>query len=192
MAVDHFDPVSASVYVGTGGNGGGGLVAARHMANLGVAVNIVTTRDAEHFAPVPRHQLEIVERMGLSIGSDPVEADLAVDALVGYSLHGAPRGAAAEFVTHLCSSEVQVLALDLPSGLDASTGATPGVVVQAAVTMTLALPKRGLLSHPAVGRLFVGDISVPPGVYATMGLDGAAPPFEHGPIVEIIGPSQAS
>ena len=178
-------PEAAAVYVGSGGNAGGGLVAARHLSNLGVEVTVVAGRHADELGPVQRHQLDIVERMGIAVVSDPVDADVAVDALIGYSLAGAPRGRTGELVAHLARSDQPVIALDVPSGLDTTTGATPGPVVNAVATLTLALPKRGLVDRTEVGRLFVADISVPPALYRSMGLTSPAPPFELGPILEV-------
>ncbi len=185
LAVDLYEPESVAVYAGTGGNGGGGLVAARHLANWGVAVTVVLARPRDSFGGVPRHQLDTLRRMGVAIGEAATEADLAIDALVGYSLAGAPRGPLAELIRGLGAHAGPVLALDVPTGLDATTGDTPGAAVRADATLTLALPKVGLRTGQHVGRLFVGDISVPPGVYRDLGVDGEAPPFAQGPVVEV-------
>lgn len=76
------------------------------------------------------------------------QAELVVDALIGYSLCGAPQGRTAELI-HLCNAHAaRVLSLDVPSGLDATTGQMPGVVVRPERTLTLALPKMGLRDLP--------------------------------------------
>jgi NAD(P)H-hydrate epimerase len=102
------------------------------------------------------------------------QAGLVVDALIGYSLRGVPRGRAAELVEmcnalrvgHECAS--QVLSLDVPSGLNATTGEAPGVVVCPHRTLTLALPKTGLASVSS--DLYVADIGIPPEAYQALGL----------------------
>ena len=100
-------------------------------------------------------------------------AELVVDALIGYSLRGAPRGKVAGLI-ELCNQHAaRVLSLDLPSGLDATTGEARGVVVCPTRTLTLALPKTGLLSAP--GELYLADIGIPPQVYRRMGLSVALP-----------------
>src|SRR6056297_1789044 len=67
------------VFAGSGGNGGGGLVAARHLHNAGFDVTVALTVAREHLGPVPSHQLAIIERMGLQIDADvsgPIAADV--------------------------------------------------------------------------------------------------------------------
>lgn len=177
-------PVTAIVLAGSGGNGGGGLVAARHLANRGVATTVVLGTPAERLTPVPAHQLDILQRMGVPVLDRPSStADVVIDALVGYSLRGAPRGRVAELVGAVPSIGGVVVALDAPSGVDVTDGSTPGAVVHADATLTLALPKRGLRDHPCVGALYLADISVPPAVYGPL---GATPPdFGPGPILRI-------
>lgn len=183
---------TAVVVAGRGGNGGGGLVAARHLINRGVDVTVVLTRPGGRFGGVPGHQLDIVERLGSTLIEPPfehglaaalAEADVVVDAAIGYSLGGAPSGPAAEAIVAVNAASGPVVALDTPSGLDTATGATPGVVVEADATLTLAAPKRGLRDASVVGRLFVGDISVPPAVIERLG--HAAPDFARSPILAI-------
>jgi len=83
---------------------------------------------------------------------------------------GAPRGAALELIQATNAADAPVVSLDVPSGIDNTTGATPGTAIRADATLTLAAPKIGLRNHERVGRLFVADISVPPSVYTAMGL----------------------
>ncbi len=169
-----YAPAQVTVLAGSGGNGGGGLVAARHLVNHGVDVTVVVSRPAADFWGVPAHQLGILERMGVGIiDLDPAtiaSSEVIVDALIGYSLRGAPRGAALELIQAANAATAPVVSLDVPSGVDSTTGETPGSAIEAAATLTLAAPKIGLRNNPAVGRLFVGDISVPPSVYTSMGL----------------------
>lgn len=145
---------SVLVLAGTGGNGGGGLVCARHLANRGARVAVATAAPLEKFTGVPKTQLDIIQRMAIPVTPEPEDlpdADLIIDALIGYSLHGAP-----------------VFSLDVPSGVDASTGEAHDPAVRAVATMTLALPKTGLRqpdATPYVGELYLADISVPPRLY---------------------------
>ncbi|NUR27642.1 MAG: hypothetical protein HOV83_17670 [Catenulispora sp.] len=102
LAVEVFAPRRVVVLAGVGGNGGGGLVAARHLANRGREVHVVLTEPADHYAGVPEHQLKILSHLGVSVtnsGTPPADnADLIVDALIGYSLVGDPTGRAAELI----------------------------------------------------------------------------------------------
>jgi NAD(P)H-hydrate epimerase len=100
-----------------------------------------------------------------------------VDALIGYSLRGAPRGRAAELIALCNRCAGRVLSLDVPSGLDATTGDVPGVAIQPERTLTLALPKTGLHSLP--GDLYLADIGIPPQVYEQLGLVYESP-FREG------------
>lgn len=172
LAIARYRPTSVTVLAGPGGNGGGGLVAARHLHNRGVAVTVTLSEATP--AGVVAHQLEILRRMQVPFGP-PATADLIVDALIGYSLDGDPRAAVAAPIRWANATSAPVLALDVPSGLDSTTGRVADPCIVADATLTLAMPKVGLQQAPQiVGELFVADISVPPSVYGRLGLDTAA------------------
>jgi len=179
------------VLAGGGNNGGGGLVAARHLANRGADVQVTLSRAMEDFSGVPAHQLEILLNMGVSVtlagdGWELPSADLILDTLIGYGLTGDPRGAVAGLI-HLANSHpAPILALDAPSGLDASSGVIYTPCIRATVTITLALPKAGLFVAPeVVGQLFLADISVPPTLYGDIGID-LPPIFADSPILQVV------
>jgi len=161
------------VLAGTGGNGGGGICAARHLGNRGADVTVVVTRP-EGLAPVTAGQLDTYRATPGRIESagrlDRLEPRLVVDAVIGYNLGGALRGAACELIDWAASGAAPVLSLDVPSGIDPGSGNAPGSHVRAATTMTLALPKTGL-DAPATGRLLLADIGIPPEVYRRAGID---------------------
>jgi NAD(P)H-hydrate epimerase len=163
-----------TVLAGAGGNGGGGLCSARHLHNRGFKVNLVLDRESSALRGATATQLRILQAAGLRpMDRSQVEeairqADVVVDALIGYSLRGAPRGRAAELI-ELCNRHAaQLLALDVPSGLNATTGEAPEAAVRPDRTLTLALPKTGLASIS--GELYVADIGIPPEVYRPLGL----------------------
>jgi len=176
------------VFAGAGGNGGGGLAAARHLAVAGARVDVRLTRPAESLAPVTERQHEILTRAGVAtaVGAERIpDADLAIDALLGYGQEGVPHGSLATLVE--ATAGRRVLALDVPSGLELSTGTLARPHVQAEATLTLALPKDGLRAPGArdpVGRLYLADISVPPSVYERLGRPHASP-FGAGPLVRV-------
>ena len=165
---------------GRGNNGGGGLAAARHLLNWGAWVQIVLTHQPSDIpAGVTRDQLSILQRMDAPLawaeeGWELPPADLVIDALIGYGLSGNPRGRAADLIQLANSSVAPILSLDAPSGLDTTSGHLLNPHIAAAATMTLALPKHGLL-HPraraASGQLFLADIGVPPALYERLGLE---------------------
>ncbi len=183
LAIDRFGPSRVAVAVGSGGNGGGGMVAARHLANRGVDVVVASTRPAEELRGVPAHQRRILEAMAVGVADMWGEVDLVIDAVIGYSLRGAPTGRSLELIDAINATEAPALSLDTPSGLDVTSGDAPGAVVRADATLTLAAPKVGLAAAPQVGELFVADIAVPPAVLRAL---GAAPPdFSASPIVPV-------
>jgi NAD(P)H-hydrate epimerase len=178
------------VLVGPGGNGGGGLVAARHLAGAGAAVSVVLDRPSAELAPVPGRQHELARAAGVPVAhAEPPEGDaeLILDALLGYGQVGPPRGATSRLIEW--TSGRRVLALDAPSGLELASGSLHEPHVRAEATLTLALPKQGLrdaAGREAVGQLLLADISVPAAVYARLGLDFASP-FARGSIVRLVG-----
>lgn len=179
-----WSPASVTVLAGTGGNAGGALVAARHLSNRGLAV-AVTLANAHRLRPVPALQLDIADRMGIPIDKGPVSADLIIDGLIGYSLAGDPRDEAAELIEWANSQGSPILALDVPSGIDSTTGRVGSPCIRATATLTLALPKVGIMRSPdVVGALYLADISVPRSVYAGLGID-VDDPFADGPVVAI-------
>ena len=185
LALHRFRPGEVIVLVGPGGNGGGGLVAARHLANRGVEVQVVLSRPADEFNGVPAHQLAILRSMEVPVRSGATtDADLILDALIGYSLRGDPRGDTRDLIEWANDSGSPVLSLDSPSGLNVTTGKAATPCVQATATMTLALPKVGLLEAPQVGELWLADISVPPSVYRGFDLE-VGNLFEEDTIVRV-------
>jgi NAD(P)H-hydrate epimerase len=175
------DPTGRNIVLlaGGGGNGGGGLVAARRLHAWGGHVRVFLSRPPREYSGVPAHQLAILRELEIPCDHQrdvaPISgADLVIDALIGYSLRGDPRGAAASMIRGANDSSAPVLSLDLPSGLDATTGEQKDPVVRAAATLTLALPKAGLrAADGCAGELYLADIGVPPELYSepTLGLD---------------------
>jgi NAD(P)H-hydrate epimerase len=183
LAAGRYSPADAVVLAGPGGNGGGGLAAARHLANRGVGVRVVLAGGQRTTAA--ERQLDILRRMDVPTLTDPPHyTDLAIDAILGYSLRGNPRGRVASLIAWANAVSAPALSLDTPSGLDVTTGKVTVPCIRADATLTLALPKVGLLGSPQVGRLYLADISVPPRVYTRFGLD-VGHPFAAGPLIEL-------
>lgn len=171
LALQRFAPKLCVVLAGTGGNGGGGLAAARHLMNRGVAVRVVLARKPDDLSPAAARQLEILRHMEAAVDDDPSPADLVIDALLGYGLTGAPHDRTAELIRFTELDDTPVLSLDTPSGLDVTTGDAFDPCVSATATMALALPKRGLLNAlEFVGELWLADISIPALVYERIGV----------------------
>jgi NAD(P)H-hydrate epimerase len=164
-----------TILAGSGGNGGGGICCARHLHNRGYQVNLIFSKAANQLKGAAVQQWQILQQAGLIPVSkaDTTTAiqntDLVIDALIGYSLQGAPRGRNAELIELANRHATTILSLDMPSGMDAATGETPGAFIQPQFTLTLALPKIGLKNQEA-GKLILGDIGIPPQVYKSLGI----------------------
>lgn len=185
---DRWSEAHIVVLAGSGGNGGGGMCAARHLVNHGGAVTLVPA-DRERLQGVPASQFGLYRSAAGRVG-DPHEieglhADLVVDAVLGYSLDGAPRGSAADIIRWATGHGSPVISLDVPSGIDATTGGAAGDHVRATVTMTLALPKTGLDSD-AAGQLCVADIGIPHDVFDRVGIHPPRTLFHSGYRVWIV------
>ena len=187
------------IAVGPGNNGGGGLAAARHLANRGASVRVVLARPVSRLTEAGRHQLGTLLQMSVNccvaiydVPDDELDRELAsadaiVDAILGYRASGAPHDGVRWLVNRIARASAPVISLDLPSGVDADTGETPGAAVSAAATLTLALPKPGLFSEggrSCAGRVHLADIGLPAALYRRLGLDPGMP-FASGPIVRL-------
>ncbi len=163
------------VAAGSGGNGGGALVAARNLHNWGAQVRVVLTRPPKEYRDVPAQQLSIAERVGIEIceinSLDRNGIGLVIDGIIGYSLSGTPRGKAAALIGLFRDQGAPILSLDVPSGVDAQSGTVHEPAIRADATMTLALPKRGLDKMQArrcTGELYLADIGVPPQLFSAL------------------------
>ncbi len=181
---------SVVILCGSGNNGGGGMTAAGRLHNWGVQVTVVLTKPRDEIRGVPAHQLDILQRMKLPIvdsASLLPTPNLILDSIIGYSLSGSPRGTAADLIRWANNQNVPIISLDTPSGLDVTSGTAHDPTICATATLTLALPKQGLLHPDAkkfVGDLYLADISVPPELYANMGI--VVPPlFAESDIIRV-------
>lgn len=165
-----------TIFCGRGGNGGDGMCAARHLVAHGaqVVVGLVGGRDGLKGDALSNWT--ILDRMGLTpvdVRSDgdlawvkaaSGAAELIVDALVGVGARLPLDGLMGAVIASINASAKPVVSVDLPSGLEPDTGRVPGAAVIATQTVTLGLPKRGLVLHPGtawVGKLVVADLTFP-------------------------------
>jgi hydroxyethylthiazole kinase-like uncharacterized protein yjeF len=182
--------------VGKGNNGGDGLVAARHLASWGTEVHVVLGAGRAELRDVPAEQLRAVDQVGIKVsgpGSPIPPTDLIVDALLGYSSQGNPREPIASLIRKANESGIPVLAVDLPSGLDAGSGEPGEPCIVASSTVTFGFPKSGFLNARAprfLGHLFLADVSLPDLIYRRHGMDGR--PFYKESIIEVTLPKTGS
>jgi NAD(P)H-hydrate epimerase len=177
------------ILAGGGGNGGGGLCCARHLHNRGAPVAVVLDREGTALTGAARKQMMTLQAAGIQPEApDQVDelldrTQLVVDALIGYGLAATPRGRTADLIDVCNRRSARVLSLDVPSGLDATTGDAPGAIIHPERTVTLALPKTGLYRVP--GELYLADIGIPPEVFRRLGLSFRSP-FAHRAWVRLV------
>ena len=165
-----------SIFCGTGSNGGDGLAVARHLENRGVVPAVFIVGERSKFAGDAATNLTICQRAAFpmyditdadSLNSALVhaaDADLIVDALFGTGLNRAPDGIYAEVIRSMNELALPIVAVDVPSGANASSAEPFDPCVQAAVTVTFAAPKICHVFEPAAilcGEVIVADISIP-------------------------------
>ncbi|MBC8401746.1 MAG: NAD(P)H-hydrate epimerase [Candidatus Marinimicrobia bacterium] len=190
-------PSKILVVCGTGNNGGGGMVAARYLSNWGCEVSIYLAGKTNRLKSTPAKQWETVKRLPLSVIAPEDagltdrlnEAELIIDAILGYGVSGNPQGLAGAAINAIFSSNrSRILALDTPSGLDTTSGIAGKPTVKASATITLALPKIGLIRPSArkyVGDLYVADIGVPPVLYKKLNFKDPLI-FNNQPIIRVM------
>ncbi|HHY71430.1 MAG TPA: NAD(P)H-hydrate epimerase, partial [Thermoanaerobacterales bacterium] len=169
-------PAKIALFCGKGNNGGDGFVAARHLANMGFDINVFIIANPSSITGDAAINLKIIKNMGLQIKVIDEESDLnevmdvtrnasiLVDAMFGTGLRGKVKGVAQKVIEMINRLEVPVIAVDIPSGICGETGKILGSAIKSQQTVTLALPKTGLLLYPAVeyvGELFTADIGMP-------------------------------
>lgn len=156
-----------TIYCGPGNNGGDGLAAARHLHNAGARISIILSGPMSRYAGDAAINLGIVKAMKLPIHSAthrPTRTDLIIDALLGTGLDRPVQGVIAKLINQINRPKSPVLAVDIPSGLDADTGHPLGAAVRANHTITLVGLKVGFLTPHAkvyLGKVSVGDIGIP-------------------------------
>ena len=168
------EPRNKKVFIvcGGGNNGGDGYVAARWLYNRGARVKIFLAADrnnlrgnaAMHFETASRMGIECLEltdmrdmeKAKITMGF----ADLVIDALLGTGFQGEMTELYRDSIELMNASGQKILAVDIPSGVDADTGMVASVAVQAFCTVTFGLPKPGLLLYPGAG--FAGEVEIAP------------------------------
>jgi ADP-dependent NAD(P)H-hydrate dehydratase / NAD(P)H-hydrate epimerase len=177
------DPAGKQVVVvcGKGNNGGDGFVVARHLLNRGARVDVLLTAPTSQLAGDAATNFGILRRLkrmsegmlrliriahGTSL-KPYGEADVVVDALFGTGFAGSPKGIADRMIRWINDHPGKVLAVDIASGISATTGEALGSAVQADVTVTMAAPKIGHFvgsGRVASGKVRIADIGIPASV----------------------------
>lgn len=170
---DGLSGVKIGIICGKGNNGGDGMALARRLRIRGVPVRVALLAPFSAFSGEAKVNLSILRKMDVEILpnansralADIMEwSDILVDAMLGVGLSAPLKGAYAQAAMMLNISGRPVVAVDIPTGINADTGAMMGSAVRADLTLTMALPKRGLVLHPGAsyaGQVRVADIGIP-------------------------------
>ncbi len=175
------DGKRVAILCGRGGNGGDGMCAARHLVAQGASVVVGLVGGKSGLKDATLTNWTILDRMGLTPHEVKTESDLGwvraaagaadfiVDGLCGVGARMPLEPLLGGVVAAAMTAGKPVVAIDLPTGLEADTGRVPGICVRAALTVTLGLPKRALVLHPGtayVGKLVVADLTFPAALLA--------------------------
>ena len=175
----------ATIFCGTGNNGGDGYVIARHLANAGAEPNVVICGPKDKIAGDALVNLKIIEQM--DIGVDVVDmkgeaiaervrelaegCEIAVDAIFGTGLTGQLRAGYIELIEAINGLGVEIMAVDIPSGLDCDLGIPLPIAVKAVVTVTFVAVKKGF-AVPGAGQYTSEIYTIPIGIEPPEHLNG--------------------
>jgi NAD(P)H-hydrate epimerase len=164
------------VLAGTGNNGGDAFAAVRHMANRGAKIKVFLMGEAGHLTSSARINFNVVVNMGITVHSVVLQrdwdkaqvalgfSDVVIDGLLGTGYKGQLRENMEKMIDLVNDAKKPVVAIDLPSGVNADTGAVFSRAVNAQRTISFGLPKMGQLFYPGakyVGELLIDDIGIP-------------------------------
>ncbi len=163
-----------AIFCGKGNNGGDGFVCARHLLVKGIKPDIFLTGKIFEVKDEAKINLEILLKLkqkiievneeNLNLVGDKISKyDLIIDALLGVGLKGKVRGIFRNLIEMINSSRAYILSIDIPSGLDATTGKILGVCVKAKKTVTFISPKRGMFKDKGpkcCGRIKTVDLGI--------------------------------
>ena len=165
-----------AVFAGGGNNGGDAFAAARHLMNMGARVKLFFTGEEERLGEAARAMYDALRAMGVEIRPlvsdrdwDRLRvslrfSDAVVDGVLGTGVHGDLRKNILRLIEEINTAEKPVMAIDIPSGVEADTGRIASCAVRADRTLALGLPKVGHLlgqGANATGHLLVDDIGIP-------------------------------
>jgi len=170
---------SVTIFCGVGNNGGDGYVITRHLLNNGFEVRTVICADVDKIKGDAKANLDILHKMNCSVEIMDMQgcmfgqvssfcngADLVIDCIFGTGLAGELREPYGELIEAINEQGIDILAVDIPSGLDCDTGEPLGTAIEAMCTVTFVAVKKGFVvnesSQQYTGEIFVADIGIVP------------------------------
>jgi NAD(P)H-hydrate epimerase len=180
---EEIDGSKIAIFCGTGGNGGDGMVAARHLHEAGADVELYLVSSKDKFSSSDTSaNWQILKKIdGIAKETLPTEsnvkkckalknADIIIDALLGFGLSSDVREPIKTAIKKINKSDAVIYSVDVPSGIDSETGKIWGVAVEANYTITLHAPKTGLMNAAKnTGEVIVASIGIPPEAKFTCG-----------------------
>lgn len=167
-------PENIVIFFGGGANAGGGLVAARHLLNHNVSIQIVSA--TEDINKETSYELDRLRMLGIPLVTNFTvnRKTVIIDSLIGYGLKENPTGSIADFISKINESKkkgAKIVSLDIPSGINSTTGELYEPHVVADYTVTLSLPKAGLKkAKKTVGKVYLANVGIPFEVYTELGI----------------------
>jgi hydroxyethylthiazole kinase-like uncharacterized protein yjeF len=186
--MDGIEGRRVTVVAGSGNNGGDGLVAARFLHQRGgiVSASLVPSRDSQSLAA--RHAATL-RQLGVPIAEAPdgidAAAEVIVDGLLGTGIRPPLREPTPRIISAMNATGRPIVAIDVPSGIDADTGGGAAEAVRAVATVTLAAFKAGLATAAGAGRIFLADIGMPAGLFGSAA-DAIARLYRIGDLIEVV------
>lgn len=162
---EKFDLTSVLIVCGAGNNGGDGFAISRMLWGKGINFNLIFIGDEKNCSAETKKQMDICKNCGIEILKQIPEKEYTtvVDALIGISLNRELTGIYAETVAKINEMHAQVLAVDIPTGVDALSGKIMGDAVKADITVTFAYKKIGQLLYPGAdycGKILKNDVGI--------------------------------
>ncbi len=193
--LDYEAQTPLTIVCGKGNNGGNGTAAAFYLKEQGYRPKLVML--SSKITPESTHFLKLAVEKSVPVvyfeedkeTSDEwiADAEVVIDAMIGYRLEGAPKGVYAEAVNMINDSDADVISFDTPTGVHIDTGEPLSPSVQAETTLTLALPKKLFetkAGKKASGNVYIGDLSIPEAVYNEISPD-SRPAFKENGLLEL-------
>ncbi|MGZ7048912.1 MAG: NAD(P)H-hydrate epimerase, partial [Methanobacterium sp.] len=174
--ITNLDPCKVTIFTGTGGNGGDGFVAARHLLNNGYNVDLLFIGNPQNIkSPETLQNWITIKNISLGLNSlkldfiedssllKKIDSTVIVDALLGTGIRGKIREPISTAIDTINKSKGIKIAVDVPSGLDPLTGEVPEKAIESDFTITFHRIKSGLKNAKIryVGNIVLYDIGIP-------------------------------
>jgi len=164
-----------SVVCGSGNNAGDGFVAARYLHNWGANVTVYLLREYKDYRADAKVNLTVIHRMKVPMAivlkpnarTKIESSDIVIDAILGTGISGEVKGIQRDMICRLNNSNRNIVAVDIPSGLDGNTGLPMGAAVKADLTVSMGFNKKGFIEPEAkkyTGHVMIADIGYPLGI----------------------------